>query len=149
MERAQKVIMVEQAPPAPKRAKAKKSENSFLADQKEALRIAPDSLVVDNSYPRSTAEQSLKSVKAAAYQVNVGERRAWPSDEYYAIWRQSPDNPDVYQLLIGKRSYLKEEWAGVVNRAGSRKASLQAKAKGGEDGADEAADSPWTEEVDE
>lgn len=121
MERAQGVIMVEKAPPAPRRAKPKKSENRVLADRKAALELAPHSFIVDSSYPRETVEQSLKSVKAAAYQVNVGERKAWPSDEYYAIWRENPDDKQVYQLLIGKRTHLDEEWEDIVSRAGSRK----------------------------
>jgi hypothetical protein len=121
MERAQQVIMVEEVPPVPRRKTAKKSDGSVLLKQKQGLEVSPNSLVVDNSYPRDSAEESLKSVKAAAYQVNVGERRSWPKDKYYAIYRQSPDNPEVYQLLIGLRSHIKEEWAAYVNRAGSRR----------------------------
>ena len=121
MERAKRVTMVESAPPAPRTKKAKSRENTVLASQKQALELAPDSLVVDNSYNRETAEASLRSVKSAAYQVNVGQRKAWPKDKYYAIWRQNPDNPNVYQLLIGLRENIKEGWADIVNRAGSRR----------------------------
>lgn len=123
MERTQEVIMVEETPPVPRRKKARKSDGSVLAKQKLALDTSPSQLVVDNSYPRDSAEESLKSAKAAMYQVNVGERRSWPSDKYYAIYRQSPADPAVYQLLIGLRSHMKEEWATYVNRAGSRKKS--------------------------
>lgn len=125
MERAKKVIVVSSAPPAPQRKKPK--ANSLLEEQKKVLELTPDSFVVDNSYPRATSEASLRSVKTAAYQVNIGERRAWPNSTYYAVWRKSPDDdkspdePDVYQLLIGRRDHMKEEWAATVNRAGSRK----------------------------
>lgn len=126
MERAKKVTLVEDTPPVPRRKTPKKTDGGVLRKQKEALSLSPDSLVVDNSYPRSTSEQSLKSVKAAAYQVNSGERRQFPSDEYYAVWRKAPqdedyEGPDVYQLLIGLRSHMKPEWEAIVNRAGSRR----------------------------
>ena len=132
MERATKVILVEGTPPVPRRKpRAPKVENNILRDQKEALRLSPDSLVVDNSYPRETYEESLRSAKSAAYVVNSGERKAWPRDTYYAIWRTvevTPDEGDedsgkdnrVVQLLIGLRSHIKPEWEAAVNRAGSR-----------------------------
>lgn len=132
MERATKVTVVETTPPVPTRRVAKQPEPSLVEEQKKALKISPDSLVADNSYPKETYELSLKSAKAAAYVVNSGKRKSWPNDEYYAIWRVRPDTVTtdsdgeevkVVQILIGKRSHIKPEWEPIVGRAGSRKAS--------------------------
>lgn len=120
MERAKKVTLVESAPPAPRTKKAEKAENTVLAGQKKALDLSPEQLVVDNSYSRGTYEESLKSVKSAAYVVNTGQRKAWPKDKYYGIYRVHPDDPTATQLLIGLRTHIKPEWEDIVNRAGSR-----------------------------
>ncbi len=105
-----------------------------MAQQKAFLREYPDMRVVDNSYPRETEEQAVKSVKKAMYILNRGGRPAWPSDQYYAIWQWAPQEageaegdgeakPRVPQLLIGNRSHIEEvgeEWMRIINGAGSR-----------------------------
>lgn len=121
MERPTKVIPVSDTPPVPRRGQSRSSE--ILKKQKEQLALSPDILVVDNSYPRATRKESLQSAKNAMYQLNSGQRKAFPSDTYYAIWRWSPDSPDTAQILVGLRTHIKEEWIRIVNRAGSRKAS--------------------------
>ena len=123
-------------PPARSRAKKKPRSNVVLAQQKAFLREYPEMRVVDNSYPRETEAQALKSVKAAMYQVNSGGRAEWPSDQYYAIWQWAPQElsedesdeakPRVPQLLIGNRSHIEEvgeTWMKLINGAGSRKNS--------------------------
>lgn len=154
MQRATKVIVVEGTPPVPRRKSApKKAEPNILQEQKEALRLSPDSLVVDNSYPKENYAQSLAAAKAAMYVVNSGARKAWPSDTYYAIWRDAPEpstvvdegeeKPKVVQLLIGLRSHIKPEWEEIVNRAGSRKAKASGESKPDANDADKA---PATDE---
>lgn len=136
MERPTKAIPAANVPPPPPgRKSAKKARVSdVLTQQKAFLREYPDMRVVDNSYPRETEEQALKSVKAAMYQVNSGSRREWPNDQFYAIWQWAPQEageveegeeakPRVPQLLIGNRSHIEvvgETWMKIINRAGSR-----------------------------
>lgn len=120
MLRPTKLITVSEAPPPPERASSKTKRSTVVADQKEQLRLSPETLVVDCSYDRGTADKSIKSAKTAMYNFNIGGRKHFPADTYYAIWRSCPDDPNVTQLLIGLRSHMKEEWRKIVEGAGSR-----------------------------
>lgn len=142
-------------PPTRRRAKKKTRTNDVLAQQKAFLREYPDMRVVDNSYPRETEAQALKSVKAAMYQVNSGGRVEWPNDQFYAIWQWAPEEvgkvedgeepkPRVPQLLIGNRSHIEEvgeEWMKIISGAGSRLPK-----KKNEEGEESVSDDPFDTE---
>ena len=65
----------------------------------------------------------MGAARNAAYQVNVGARQEWSNEVYYGAYQKvrEKDGGEGWELLIGLRSNLPEEWAKFVNRAGSRK----------------------------
>lgn len=97
------------------------------ATQKEALEANPKDTVVDAVF------SSEQSAREAAFRVNGGERKKWPSDRYYAIWDYNKDadgdtedggEGDMigrWELLIGIKEHMPKGWVSVVNAPGSRK----------------------------
>lgn len=123
MARVSEVIMIE-VPEVPARRKRKETRSSVLEKKKTALANAPRGLIVDSVYEGggspAKAEQSARN---AAYQVNAGERKEWPAESFYGVYRESPEANEagVWQLAIGLREHMHPDWAEFVGRAGSRK----------------------------
>lgn len=119
-------VILRKPPKSPKEARE-------YEDQKEALAARPRETVVDARYATE------KSAREAAFRVNNGERKKWPSSHYYAIWefngggvdsetegdagggKPEGDADKPWELLIGIREYMPKGWAEVVNAPGSRK----------------------------
>jgi hypothetical protein len=71
---------------------------------------------------------SLKAVIDAAFRVNSGQRKDWPSDRYYAVYEFTIDdeaisdsNSGQWLLLIGLKEHAPAGWESIINAPGSRK----------------------------
>lgn len=92
--------------------------------------------------------KSRGAARNAAYQINAGTRTEWPSETYYGVFRKTPekDGGEGWQLVVGLRTHLPEEWAQFVSGAGSRKKASEAASSS--EVADEVAD-PFVDEQDD
>lgn len=116
MARVQEVV-VRKTPPGP----------GEYGTKLDALEANPEDVVVDARFARR------KSVEDAAFRVNSGRRRDWPSDRFYACWGYNPEEsgetddggpaPTVgrWELLIGEKRFMPEIWRSVVEAPGSRR----------------------------
>jgi len=109
----------------------------------QALAAEPDKTVVDARF------STLKAVEDAAFRVNSGARKEWPSDRYYAAYEFTLDDEAIAEsgsgqwlLLIGLKEHAPDAWKPVINAPGSRKRRKSSE----EDGADEM-DTPEETEV--
>lgn len=104
--------------------------------KQEALEKSPRETVVDGTFA------SQDKVRSAAFRVNSGQRKDWPSSRYYAMWDLNVDaaNPEEpWELLIGIKRYMPPAWDPVVSAPGSRKSA------GSDDGGDEEQEEPAEE----
>lgn len=92
----------------------------------EALEANPTEVVVDANFP------SQKAAEAAAFRINSGKRKDWPSSRYYGIFAYNaeavgepgdggPAGMGRWELLVGIKDHMPEVWRKVVEAPGSRK----------------------------
>lgn len=105
----------------------------------EALEANPTEVVVDANFP------SQKAAEAAAFRINSGKRKDWPSSRYYGIYAfnaEAVGDPEDggsaemgrWELLVGIKDHMPEVWRKVVEAPGSRKRN--ADGTEGDDGGD-------------
>lgn len=119
--------------------------------QESALAAEPHRPIVDARFP------TREKAKNAAYRVNDGDAKRWPSDKYFAIFAPNPEPKgetdadgnvsDAWEVLISPRSQgIPEAWVREVNAPGSRRKNRDGEAPNEDSSDEETEDEPVMQE---